>query len=159
MHTPFSQQLHSPSGQTQLSQQPLQQSSCTAHGPSHPTVAKTIQSANRQAKILFIINSFLNRGTYLYTVIMKKLINKKHKKKQEGKCYLCGTTDYELLDVHRIKEGADGGKYTDFNSLVVCVACHRKIHAGKIQIHGRYFSTAARYILHFTNEEGEEVWG
>jgi hypothetical protein len=90
---------------------------------------------------------------------MKKLIDKKAKKKRDGKCYFCGEEDYDLLDVHRIREGANGGKYTDFNTVTTCSNCHRKIHAGKIQIHGRHFSTAARYILHFTNEEGEEVWG
>ena len=90
-------------------------------------------------------------------VIMKKLINKKHKKKQDKKCYFCGESDYDLLDVHRILEGANGGKYTEFNSVVTCVACHRKIHADRIKIHGRHLSTSG-YVLHFTNEEGKEVW-
>jgi hypothetical protein len=89
---------------------------------------------------------------------MGKLIDKKDKKNQDGECYFCGNNERCLLDVHRIQEGADGGRYTEFNSVVSCVVCHRKIHAGKIKIHGRHFSTTGRYILHFTNEEGKEVW-
>ena len=86
------------------------------------------------------------------------LINKQVKKKHDGKCYFCSEADYDLLDVHRIREGANGGKYTEHNTITVCSNCHRKIHADKIQIHGRYLSTSGRYVLHCTNEDGEEVW-
>lgn len=89
---------------------------------------------------------------------MKKLIDKKAKKKSDGECYFCKESDYDLLDVHRIKPGSEGGRYTDHNTVVTCVACHRKIHADKIKIHGRHYSTG-RFLLHFTNEEGKEVWG
>ena len=89
---------------------------------------------------------------------MKKLIDKKAKKKRDGQCYFCKESDYDLLDLHRIKEGANGGEYTSHNTVTVCSNCHRKIHAEKIKIHGRHYSTAGKYILHFTNEEGKEVW-
>lgn len=87
-----------------------------------------------------------------------KLIDKKAKKKNDGKCYFCQENDYDLLDVHRIKEGANGGRYTEFNTITVCVACHRKVHAGKIQVFRKYYSTGG-WILHYINEEGKEVWG
>jgi len=94
----------------------------------------------------------------VYRTDMKKLIDKKSKKKHDGKCYFCGISEYELLDVHRMLEGKDGGKYTEFNTICSCSNCHRKIHAGKITIHGRHYSSSGKYVLHYTNEEGEEVW-
>jgi hypothetical protein len=85
-----------------------------------------------------------------------RLINKQARKRIEGKCYFCDETDYDLLDVHRILEGADGGKYTNRNSLVVCCKCHRKIHAGRIRLDRRYLSTSGRWLLHYWDEDGVE---
>jgi hypothetical protein len=82
---------------------------------------------------------------------------KQRKKLIEKKCYFCDENDYSLLDVHRILEGKDGGKYVDHNMVVTCCKCHRKIHAGRIEIHGRYYSTAGKHVLHYT-EDGEEYW-
>jgi len=88
--------------------------------------------------------------------IVAKLINKKIYKKSEGKCRICGETDYDTLDVHRaITEGKDGGKYTLPNSVCSCCKCHRKIHAGKIKILGWCNSTKGQ-VLHIIREDGKE---
>jgi len=87
-----------------------------------------------------------------------KLVNKVNKKRSDKKCYFCDEKDYDLLDLHRIKEGSNGGRYTNHNTLTICCKCHRKIHAGKIKIHGKHYSTSGRFVVHYTNEKGEEVW-
>lgn len=87
----------------------------------------------------------------------KQIIDKVIKKKIDKKCYFCDCDVYKLLDVHRIVEGADGGKYTEHNSLTVCSLCHRKIHAGLIKIDRKYNSTSGKTILHFWID-GEEKW-
>lgn len=89
--------------------------------------------------------------------MVKKLINKKAKKKTEGQCFFCEEDDYAVLDCHRIVEGADGGEYTDFNTVVVCANCHRRIHDEQIVIDRKYFSTSGQYVLHYW-EDGEEFW-
>jgi hypothetical protein len=90
--------------------------------------------------------------------ILKKLSKKQIKKRIDKKCYFCDCSDYELLDVHRIIPGEDGGKYTDWNMLTTCCLCHRKIHAGQIKIIGKHFSTSGRHVIHYINEEGKELW-
>lgn len=85
-----------------------------------------------------------------------KLINKQAFKKKDGKCYFCDETDYDLLDVHRILEGANGGSYSKHNCLTVCCKCHRKITAGKIITHRKYLRSDGKYVLHYTDENGEE---
>ena len=87
----------------------------------------------------------------------RKLINKVTAKKSIGKCYFCDCDNYALLDVHRIVEGSQGGKYTDFNTIVACALCHRKIHAGEIKIDRKYFSTSGRWVLHYW-KDGQEFW-
>ena len=87
----------------------------------------------------------------------KLLINKVAKKHLDGICKFCPCDNYDLLDVHRIVEGSEGGKYTDFNTITVCSLCHRKIHAGLIKIDRKYQSTSGRWVLHFWIE-GEERW-
>lgn len=82
----------------------------------------------------------------------KRLIDKKLKKRMEKRCYFCGCDNYATLDVHRI---IPGGEYSDFNTIVVCCKCHRKIHAGQIQIRGKHFSTAGRYVVIYL-EDGQE---
>jgi 5-methylcytosine-specific restriction endonuclease McrA len=81
-------------------------------------------------------------------------INKKTFKRSAGKCRLCGEHTYELLDVHRIIPGKDGGKYTEDNTVAICANCHRKVHAGDIEIDRWYFSTAG-YLLRIV-VNGEE---
>lgn len=84
------------------------------------------------------------------------MINKQARKRSEGKCYLCGENDYSLLDVHRIVEGKNGGRYTEHNTVVLCANCHRRTHYGALTIHRWYNSTNGR-VLHYT-ENGEEKW-
>ena len=86
---------------------------------------------------------------------MAKLVNKKVYKKTEGKCRICGETDYNTLDVHRITAGKNGGKYNKSNSISCCANCHRKVHAGEIQVLGWHKSTKGR-VLHIIRENGEE---
>ena len=85
-----------------------------------------------------------------------KLINKQNKKRHAGKCYICEESEYVLLDLHRIVEGHAGGRYTEDNTVVACVSCHRKIHGGLINIDKWYQSTLGR-VLHY-EENGEEYW-
>lgn len=78
----------------------------------------------------------------------KKLINKKAKKYFDKKCYFCDENNYDLLDVHRITPGEDGGIYTEFNSLTVCANHHRLIHSGEIKIDRKYDSSKG-VVLHY----------
>lgn len=87
----------------------------------------------------------------------KKLIDKKAKKRTEKQCYLCDNTNYATLHCHRILPGEEGGKYVDKNVVVVCANCHAKIHDGQIEIVGKHFSTAGRYVLNYF-ENDEEKW-
>jgi len=88
----------------------------------------------------------------------KRLVDKKIKKHTDGECYFCGENDYDLLDVHRIIPGEEGGKYTEYNTLTACANCHRKIHSGKIQILGKYPTYTGKDVLHYITEDGEEKW-
>jgi hypothetical protein len=85
-------------------------------------------------------------------------MNKKQIKKNfDKKCYFCECDNYKLLDLHRIKYGEHGGKYTDYNTVTVCALCHRKIHAGIINILGKHFSSNGKYVIHYIYE-GKEEW-
>lgn len=85
----------------------------------------------------------------------KKLVDKRIKKLSDRCCKFCGCGVYELLDVHRIVEGKDGGEYTEHNTVTVCSLCHRKVHAGIIKIDRKYLSTAG-WVLHYFDENGLE---
>lgn len=87
----------------------------------------------------------------------RKLVNKQAKKRFEGKCCFCGESNYDLLDLHRIVEGANQGIYSDFNTIVCCANCHRKTHSKVIVIDRKYFSTSGKWVLHYW-ENGEEKW-
>ena len=86
---------------------------------------------------------------------MSKLINKKIYKRSEGKCRICGETDYDLLNVHRILPGCEQGKYSTVNTVCLCLSCHRKVHTGRITILGWYTSTKGK-VLHIIKEDGKE---
>jgi hypothetical protein len=88
----------------------------------------------------------------------KKLIDKKLKKLMDGKCRFCPVDSYELLDVHRIVEGKDGGAYTENNTITVCSLCHRKIHAGKLKVLGKNYSTSGKWLVRYIDDEGQEKW-
>ncbi len=90
---------------------------------------------------------------------MKKYTKKQILKLVANVCYFCGENDYNLLDAHRILEGHLGGTYHERNTVVVCATCHRKIHSGRIIIHGKYLTTGKKqWILHYFID-GEEKWG
>jgi hypothetical protein len=88
--------------------------------------------------------------------VAKKYTKKQIKKLVDKKCYFCSESDYALLDVHRILEGKDGGKYHEQNTITVCVSCHRKIHAQRIKVFRKYTTTLGRTVLHFIDENGQE---
>ena len=85
----------------------------------------------------------------------KALIDKKIYKLASGACKICGETDPAVLDVHRIIEGANGGRYTKENSVCLCCKCHRKVHDGQIVIDRYYLSSNGKYVLHLF-DNGEE---
>lgn len=84
---------------------------------------------------------------------MKKYTQKQCKKLLMKKCFFCGCGDYALLDTHRIEQG---GKYTSWNELICCCACHRRIHSGQITVYGKHNSTGG-VVVHFTMN-GQEYW-
>lgn len=85
-----------------------------------------------------------------------KISDKKAFKKNEGSCRICGEDDYSVLDVHRIQEGKDGGKYNFLNSVTLCSNCHRRIHDGKIEIIGKFLCSDGTYKIMIIDENGEE---
>lgn len=88
--------------------------------------------------------------------MVRKFRSKKKFKQLYRKCQICGENDFDTLDVHRFKkEGKEGGKYTVGNCVVLCAKCHRKVHAGKIQLIG-YFNSTKGELFHFIDEEGNE---
>jgi len=87
----------------------------------------------------------------------KRLSRKQQIKKLDRKCQICKEDDYNLLDAHRIKPGAEGGIYSDNNTTTLCCKCHRKVHSGQIVIEGKYQSTKGMVLHYFIN--GEEFWG
>lgn len=91
----------------------------------------------------------------------KRLVNKEALKRGAVKCKFCTCDVYELLDVHRILEGKDGGTYeqtlTHGNCVVLCANCHRMVHAGIIKIDRWYTTTMGKMVLHFW-KDGTEFW-
>lgn len=74
-------------------------------------------------------------------------INKQAFKQSQAKCRICGGPHYAILDVHRIKEGCKGGKYTRLNSVCLCANCHRLVHDGQTIIDRYYPSTSGEHVL------------
>lgn len=85
----------------------------------------------------------------------KAFRSKKDFKASAQRCHVCGESNKAVLDVHRIKAGADGGKYRIGNAVCLCSNCHRLDHDGQINIQGWHNSTMG-YVLHWIDAEGEE---
>lgn len=77
----------------------------------------------------------------------QKVIDKKSYKLSKGCCRICGQDDYATLDVHRIKEGAKGGKYEYHNTVVLCANCHRKVHDKQLEIDRYYLCSDGKHLL------------
>jgi 5-methylcytosine-specific restriction endonuclease McrA len=84
------------------------------------------------------------------------IINKQALKKSQGQCRICGEKDYATLDVHRIKEGASGGKYTKFNTVVLCANCHRKVHDQQLKLLGYFLSSSGKYLLMIEQDQQQK---
>ncbi len=85
-----------------------------------------------------------------------KTVDKKQYKHTAKHCRICKdpNTTYEVIDVHRLKPGSEGGKYTENNVVALCSNCHRRVHDGKIEI-DRWYPSTAGYLLRIT-EDGVE---
>ena len=76
-----------------------------------------------------------------------RIKNEKNYKKARGKCVLCGETNINVLDIHRIYEGHKGGTYDDENTVCLCSNDHRKVHAGEIKIIRKYKTLSHREYI------------
>ncbi len=76
-----------------------------------------------------------------------RIKNKKNYKLARGKCVLCGETNLNVLDVHRVFEGYKGGNYDHENTVCLCANCHRKVHAGEIKITRKYKTLSYREYI------------
>lgn len=82
-------------------------------------------------------------------------MNKQAVKHLERQCRVCHEPAYHALDVHRLTPGS---RYHPLLTLVLCASCHRKVHAGLIQIHSQrlYLRTDGVYVVPITDEQGKE---
>lgn len=81
-------------------------------------------------------------------------MHKKAFKLNYHRCAICDIAEYELLDVHRIKEGEE---YSFQNCICLCCNCHRKHHSGLIKILNKRYSSNG-YFLEYLDEEGKEMF-
>ena len=86
----------------------------------------------------------------------RRIQNKKEYKDIVGECVICGEDDRSTLEIHRIVEGENGGKYTEHNSICICSSCHSKVHHGSLEIVGKYKSTAGDVLIYKDAKTGEE---
>ena len=83
------------------------------------------------------------------------MLSRKQKwKRLDGRCLFCGEKDLNLCDTHRLTPGSEGGKYRSHNVVTACAMCHRKIHSGRIEVKGKFFSSKGWIIIFY--EDGEE---
>ena len=86
----------------------------------------------------------------------RKNIDKKLTKLVTGHCKLCGETNYNLLDVHRIGFEKEVNKYETQNTVVLCANCHRRVHSGEIVI-DRWYSTTKGRLLRVIDKGQERL--
>src|SRR5262249_24062764 len=72
----------------------------------------------------------------------------------DATCLFCGEDDPAVLDCHRLKPGSEGGKYGWANTVTECSNDDRRIHAGKVVVHGRRLSPFG-WLLHWSDAAGE----
>jgi predicted restriction endonuclease len=85
--------------------------------------------------------------------VKKRYSRQQIKKLYHKKCFFCGESNYDLLDAHRIIEG---GKYIDWNILVACANCHRRMHSGEIKVDRKYNSTKGIVVHYWWGDK--EFW-
>lgn len=57
----------------------------------------------------------------------KEILRNKILVKYDYSCYICDKSpETNLLHMHRIISGKDGGEYTEDNVVLVCIGCHKK---------------------------------
>lgn len=78
---------------------------------------------------------------------------KRAKKLAVGRCVLCGEGNPAVLDAHRAL--APGGRYAWGNVMVACANCHRRMHAGEVEVLGRHPTSAGRHVWR-VREQGVE---
>lgn len=81
----------------------------------------------------------------------KQIFKRSHKQ-----CLICEESNYDILDVHRILPGSQGGKYSEWNMVCLCSNCHRKVHSGEIEIQGKYMSTKGVVVKCII--DGKDCW-
>lgn len=87
----------------------------------------------------------------------KRYSRQQCKKHLDGECLICKENSYELLDSHRLVEGAKGGKYHPSNIVVLCSLCHRRVHNNEVRFDRKYTTTDGRLLLHWWLGE-VELW-
>ncbi|MEK6726574.1 MAG: HNH endonuclease [Deltaproteobacteria bacterium] len=73
--------------------------------------------------------------------------NHRYIKYKDDKCALCGETK-SVLEVHHIKPQAIGGEDARFNTLTLCVSCHKTIT--------KYYKIAGIRLSEHQEESDEE---
>jgi len=79
-------------------------------------------------------------------------MNKRRFKLKKRLCAICGESNYNLLDVHRINEGKE---YSDANCVALCCSCHRRHHTKETIIKEKRYSSGG-YIL-LLEKDGNEI--
>lgn len=75
----------------------------------------------------------------------------------QGRCLVCDKTGYEVLTVHRVVPGCQGGKYEVGNITCLCANCHARVHKGKIQIGPRVWHSGKGWVWR-VEEDGHVRW-
>ena len=88
----------------------------------------------------------------------KRLSRKVVHKLSNPRCFFCGTSEYSVLDAHRLLPGEDGGKYHDANILNSCSNCHRRCHAGEIVLDTRKYKYTGPGFMGDYWIGGKEYW-
>lgn len=83
-------------------------------------------------------------------------MDKKANKLSQGKCFIYGNPEYCVLDTHRIKPGSEGGRYSEFNTVIICANHHRMTHNGLLKIDRWYQSTRGPCLHYWLG--GIEFW-